>query len=108
MRAREERRQAKEQAKYLKEQAKALKPPYDWHAPRPMRSKSGRLAHATVCIKNGKGNRETCRLTGMSMNTAAKLRRVLEEENGGAFLCSCGRPAVHKGMCAFRINRFTV
>jgi len=91
--------------KDLKEQAKTLKPPYDRHAPRPMRSKAGRLGHATVCIKNGKGNRETNRLTGMSKNTVAKLRRILEEQNGGPFLCSCGRPAVHKGMCSYRIGR---
>ena len=91
-RAREEKRQAKEQTK-------ALKPPYDWHAPRPMRSKAGRLGHATVCIKNGKGNRETHRLTGMHTHTVAKLRKVLEEQNGGPFLCACGRPAVHKGRC---------
>lgn len=96
--AREERRQAKA----LKERLEALKPPYDWNAPRPMRSKAGRLGHATICIKNGKGNRETHRLTGMHTHTVAKLRKVLEEENGGPFLCSCGRPVVHKGMCSYR------
>ena len=102
-RAREERQQAREKAKVLKEQAKTLKPPYDWHGPRPMRSKAGRLGHATVCIKEGKGNRETCRLTSMSKNTVAKLRGILEKQNGGPFLCSCGRPAIHKGPCSCKL-----
>lgn len=81
---------------------KPPKPPYDWHAPRPMRSKGGRLEKATASIKEGRGNRETCRLTGTSKNTVAKLRLILEEQNGGPFLCSCGRPAIHQGMCEQR------
>lgn len=69
-----------------------------------MRSKDGRLEKATACIKEGRGNLETCRLTGMNKNTAAKLRKVLELENGGPFLCGCGRPAVHQGSCRWRIE----
>jgi hypothetical protein len=70
-----------------------------------MRSKGGRLEKATAFIKEGKGNRETCRLTGMSSNTAAKLRKVLEEQNGKPFLCHCGQPATHQGWCSYRILR---
>jgi hypothetical protein len=83
---------------------KPPKPKYDWHAPRGMRSKGGCLEKATVCIKEGRGNRETCRLTGMSKNTAAKLRGILEKQNGGSFLCHCGRPATHQGWCSYRIE----
>jgi len=86
---------------------KAPKPP---HAPRPpnpphaspMYSKGGRIEQATVCIKEGKGNQETFNLTGMSHKTVAKLRRILEEENGAPFLCMCGRPASHQGVCLAR------
>jgi hypothetical protein len=103
--AREERRQAKEQARAQKEQAKALNPPFDWQAPRPMRSKGGRLEKATAFMKEGKANREIWRLTGMSKNTTAKLREILEKQNGGPFLCSCGRPATHREGCSDRVSR---
>ena len=78
------------------------KPPYDWHAPRGMRSKGGRLEKATALMKKSKGNREICRLTGMSKNTVAKLRRVMEEQKGGPFLCGCGRVATHQGVCSYK------
>lgn len=84
---------------------KAPKPPFDWHAPRGMRSKSGRLEKATVLMKEGKTNQEVCRQTGMSKSTAAKLRGVLEEKNGGPFLCACGKPATHQGWCSYRIAK---
>lgn len=77
------------------------KPP----SPGGMYSKGGRLEWATTCIKEGRGNRETCRLTGMSTTTAAKLRKVLEAENGAPFLCECGQPAVHRGSCPERTKR---
>ena len=77
-------------------------PPYDWHAPRGMRSKGGRLEKATVLMKEGKGNREISRLTGMNKTTAAKLRRVLEGQGGGPFFCACGKPATHQGWCPYR------
>jgi hypothetical protein len=100
-----ERARIREEKRLVKEQGNALKPPYDWHAPRPMVSKGGRLEKATAFIKEGKPNGEILRLTGMSKNTSAKLRRFLEKQNGGPFFCSCGRPATHKGMCPERINR---
>ena len=84
---------------------KPPKPPYDWHAPRGMRSKGGRLEKATGLMKEGCGNQETCRLTGMSKNTAAKLRRVLEVQNGGPFLCGCGKSATHPGWCSYRFAK---
>lgn len=84
---------------------KPPKPPYDWHAPRGMRSKGGRLEKATALMKEGKGNREVSRLTGMSKTTAAKLRKVLETENGGPFLCPCGKPATHPGWCSYRFAK---
>lgn len=90
---------------YRSKPPKEPKPPFDWHAPRGMRSKGGRLEQATAYIKEGRGNRETCRLTGMSKNTAAKLRKILELENGGPFFCGCGRPAVHQGSCLWVIER---
>ena len=84
---------------------KVPKPPYDWHAPRGMRSKGGRLEKATALIKEGKSNREICRLTGMSTNTVAKLRKILEAENGGPFLCVCGKLVTHKGWCPYRFAK---
>lgn len=81
------------------------KPPCDWHASRGMYSKGGRLEKATALMKEGKGNREICRLTGMSKNTAAKLRKVIEAENGGPFLCSCGKQATHNGWCSHRFAK---
>lgn len=84
---------------------KPPKPPYDWHAPRGMRSKGGRLEKATALMKEGLGNREIHRMTGMSKTTAAKLRRILEEQGGGPFLCECGKPATHCGWCSYRIMK---
>lgn len=81
------------------------KPPYDWHTPRGMRSKDGCLEAATTLMKEGKGNLEICRLTGMSKTTAAKLRGGLEKQNGGPFLCECGKPATHPGWCSYRFAK---
>ena len=97
-----ERNLEKARVRQAKALAKSLKSKYDWHAPRPMRSKGGRFEQATVCIKEGRGNRETCRLAGMSKNTVAKLRAVLEQQNDGPFLCVCGKPATHQGWCSYR------
>jgi len=77
-------------------------PPKPPKPPKPMNSKGGRLEQATVCLKEGMGNQKTHELTGMDLRTVAKLRRILEEENGGPFLCMCGRPAVHRGVCDAR------
>jgi hypothetical protein len=87
-----------------RELAKSLKPKFDWHGPRPMRSKDGRLEQATTLMKEGKANREIYRLTGMSITTGAKLRRILEEQNGGPFLCPCGKPATHQTWCSYRFS----
>ena len=80
---------------------KPPKPPEKlrWHAGM---SPPDRLEQATVCLKEGMGNRETSRLTGTCKKTVAKLRLILEKENGGPFLCMCGLPAVHRGMCPVR------
>jgi uncharacterized protein YerC len=68
-----------------------------------MLSKGGeRFEQAAVFMKEGKGNREVSRLMGMSTTTTAKLRRILEKQNGVPFLCLCGRPAVHQGRCIYR------
>ena len=56
-------------------------------------------------MKEGKGNLEISRLTGMSKTTAAKLRQVLEGQNGGPFLCACGKPATHSGRCSYRFAK---
>jgi len=77
-------------------------PPYDWHAPRGMRSKGGRLEKATALMKESKGNGEICRMTGMNKATVAKLRRILEVQNGGPFLCGCGRVVTHQGACSYK------
>ena len=75
------------------------------YSPRGMFSKGGRLEKATVLLKEGLGNRETHRMTGMALNTVAKLRKALESRNGSPFLCPCGKLAVHQGMCCYRRNR---
>ena len=84
---------------------KPIKPPFDWHAPRGMRSKGGRLEAATELLKEGRSVRDIYKATGMSKGTVAKLRKVLEEQNGGPFLCGCGEPAIHQGNCSYRRER---
>ena len=70
------------------------------------------LATATILVlnpaellKEGRSVQDIYKATGMSKGTVAKLRKVLEEQNGGPFLCGCGEPAIHQGNCSYRRER---
>ncbi len=72
---------------------------------RGMYPKGGRIKKAIQLMNQGRGNLEICRMSSTSKSPVAKLRRVLETQNGKPFLCPCGKPATHPGWCQVRIQR---
>lgn len=70
-----------------------------------MHVRSGRLAAAADMLSAGHAIREAARATGVSTQTLCKLRRILAEAGSVPTSCPCGRPALHRGMCAVRRGR---
>jgi hypothetical protein len=56
-------------------------------------------------FEEGLCNRAVQRATGMHVDTVAKWRKRLEREQGGVYLCKCGRRATHRGWCAHRLRQ---
>ncbi len=69
---------------------------------RGMYSKGGNLEIAKRMVLEGNCNRDVRRATGMHMQTVAKLRRIIESEQGSPIMCACGSPATHRGWCSVR------
>lgn len=68
-------------------------------------AKGGQFDWCKKLLAEGRCNREIARVTGAAKNTVAKYRRYCEKVNGVAFVCPCGKPAIHQGWCSIRFAK---